>query len=269
MFWQLLLEDEIHDENTLGVMLVEKKYYHDTITNRFDSIFLIFHTDIMENAPIEYVNLKGKRVKIYRIGSEDVSSVVHSENNQFMSRWIMEGEILFERNKYIHFIKERLHTAASDERLKNIGVEFAKYVRCFEEAKLMLHIENSKGAYYKLVKVLEHQAKISILEHQLYPEFDIWSQVRFVDYETYKLYEQLINGEESVEKRVELLFIAIEFVIVRKLSIGSEHIRNVIEEFKGKWTIKELLTHCELRLYNGELDFFLDYLNQKGKINII
>lgn len=83
----------------------------------------------------------------------------------------------------------------------------------------------------------------------------------------YKLYEELVTSNEPIEKRLELLFLASEFLIHSRTRDGAQHILEVMQT-KETWSIQELHDHQELMNYSVDLEVFVEYLVDKGYIHI-
>lgn len=81
----------------------------------------------------------------------------------------------------------------------------------------------------------------------------------------YKLYEELVMSDESLEKRLELLFLAIEFLINSRTQDAAQHILEIMLT-QPSWTIQQLHEHEELCLYSTELEVFIEYLVDKEYI---
>ena len=80
----------------------------------------------------------------------------------------------------------------------------------------------------------------------MHPEVTVWSQVKVIEPAIYKLYEELLSSEEPIDKRLELLFLASEFMIHSRTKDGSRHILEVMSQ-KDHWTIQELHEQEELQ----------------------
>lgn len=74
-------------------------------------------------------------------------------------------------------------------------------------------------------------------------------------------------SSEPIEKRLELLFLASEFLIHSRTHDGAQHILEVMQT-KESWTIQELHDHHELVNYSVDLEVFVEYLVGKGYILI-
>jgi len=155
------------------------------------------------------------------------------------------------------------------EREKQIGVEFAKVVTCYKNSKLAHAQGDSLSAFHQMVNALYHQGNVSLLENDLQPDVCVWEQVKANDYETYKLYVELISGEEELTKRIDLLLIANEFVIMRRVRSASRHIQSIMGAAGFLWTKENLLLHPELQWYQSDLNNFLDFLIDKQVIKSV
>lgn len=122
-------------------------------------------------------------------------------------------------------------------------------------------------AYNAVVHALHHLARIEVIDRGFHPETTVWSQVRQMEPQVYKLYSELIESHESLEKRLELLFLANDFLIHSKAEIGSAHLFEVMKE-KDIWQFGELLQHHDLKHFTQDLGVMLDYLTEKGLINV-
>lgn len=116
-----------------------------------------------------------------------------------------------------------------------------------------------------MVDSLHHLGRLSIIDNGLYPEVTVWSQVKKIEPAIYKLYEELVMSDESLEKRLELLFLAIEFLINSRTQDAAQHILEIMLT-QPSWTIQQLHEHEELCLYSTELEVFIEYLVDKEYI---
>ena len=72
-------------------------------------------------------------------------------------------------------------------------------------------------------------------------------------------------SNESLEKRLELLFLAGEFLISSRTKDGAQHILETMLP-QPSWTIQELHDHPELSYYSTDLEVFVEYLIEKELI---
>ncbi len=111
-------------------------------------------------------------------------------------------------------------------------------------------------------------ARLAIIENGFHPEVTVWNQVKQIDPQIYKLYIELLESEESLEKRLELLFLASEFLIHSRAKRGASHILNVLSQRNDSWSFGELMEHPELKIYSVDLEVYLEFLVDKHLINV-
>jgi hypothetical protein len=78
------------------------------------------------------------------------------------------------------------------------------------------------------------------------------------------LYHELLKSEESLEKRVELLILAMELAIHSKTEVGGHHFLSVLRTSIGVWAIDDFLELQEVSEYRENLEFLVQHLVDKG-----
>ncbi len=124
-------------------------------------------------------------------------------------------------------------------------------------------------AYSRLLRSLHYLGRIAIIERGYYPEVMVWSQVKRIDPEVYKLYEELIRSTEETEKRVALMLIAIEFSINSRLDSCAEHLMELLSTREEPWGFGEIKTLPEVEPYTYNLVSLIEYLVGKDKISVV
>lgn len=253
--------------DTLGVLLVSKRWEGDPLTDTFDEILLIISSS--NTIPIQ--------TKHYTDGEEKSALHIISENQlkkwlllgtkRKVVDWLFYGKVFFDRNEYIEDLKNELHEHPFFGRDLKMGIELAKLVRRYMEGKSFFEQHHYMDAYQHAVQSLHHLARLSIIEKGILPEVTVWSQVKKIDPSIYKLYEELIMSDEPIEKRLELMFLASEFFIHNRTEYGARHILEVMSQ-KETWTIQELHEHEELRMYSVDLEMLIEFLIEKNIIHV-
>ncbi|KXH78844.1 nucleotidyltransferase-like protein [Sporosarcina sp. HYO08] len=263
-----IYQERASSPETLGVILVEKRRKGDPITDTFDSILLIITSD--EENPIytkHYTN-GAEKSAMHVISEKQLRKWLLLGSRRKVVDWLFYGKIYFDRNEFVEQLKKELEQYPFYGRKMKMGLEFSKLVRDYTEGKTFFEQGNYMDAYHHVVKSLHHLARLAVIENGLFPEVTVWSQVRKIDPAICKLYEELTMSEEPLEKRLELLFLASEFFIYNRTADGASHIIEVMAR-KGLWTIQELHEHKELRMYSIELEMFVEFLVEKGFIQVI
>ncbi|SDI54005.1 nucleotidyltransferase-like protein [Alteribacillus bidgolensis] len=264
-----LYQERASDPLTKGVLLVEKVFGQEPFTDFFDAVIIIICEETSA-AKVKHYNCSGIEAALHVVTEDELFYWILSGTNRKMIDWLFRGKILFNKNEYITNLKLRLSEFPAEDRLRKTGNEFAKLIRRFEDGKALFHLHHYLDAFNHILHALHHLARLSIIEEGLYPEVTLWRQVREVDPETYKLYHELIVGDEGIEKRLELLMIAIEFAIRSKIHIGKAHLASIMEKKNdGKndgWSYTELAKSPEVNDYVIDLEILLQYLVENGQV---
>ncbi len=183
--------------------------------------------------------------------------------------WIINGRIIYDRNEYFQHLKEELRIFPAEKRKLKLAIEFAKLTRSYSESKDLYESGHYLDSYSRLLRSLHYLGRIAIIEKGYHPEVMVWGQVKRIDPEVYKLYEELIRSQEETKKRVELMLLAIEFALSSRSTICSEHLLDVMKEKDGPWGFRELKVHPKLRSYLYDLSSMVAYLVDKNVIDVI
>lgn len=252
---------------TLGVIEINKRNDALNITDTFDTVLLI----VVEtaNTPIftKHYLYKDKKMVMHIITEKLLNKWLLIGTNRKVIDWIFYGKVIFDRNEYLSNLKSKLQETPFYGREIKTGIEYSKLIRQYLEGKEFFNKGEYLDAYQRVVNSLHHLARLAVIDSGLYPEVTVWSQVKIIDPEIYKLYEELMLSNESLEKRLELLFLAIEFLISSKTSDTARHILKTMLT-KEHWTIQELHKQEQLNFYSVDLEVYIEYLVEKGFIYV-
>lgn len=263
-----IYQERASSPETLGVILVEKRSAGDPITDTFDEIMLIITSN--EETPIytkHYTDGTGKAA-MHVISEKQLRKWLLLGTRRKVVDWLFYGKIFFDRNEFVENLKNELKEYPFYGRKIKMGLELSRLVRVYMEGKMFFEQRNYMDAYHHAIQSLHHLARLTVIEKGSSPEVTVWSQVKKIDPAIYKLYEELIMSEEPLEKRLELLFLASEFFIHNRTLDGARHIMDVMST-KETWTIQELHEHEELRMYSINLEVLVEFLIEKGFIQIV
>lgn len=262
-----IYQERASSPSTLGVVLIEKRWNGDPITDTFDEILLIISED--DEHPIftkHYAYGAGKSA-MHVINDKQLRKWLLLGTRRKVVDWIVYGKVFFDRNEFVETLKKELLTTPYFGQSLKQGLELSKLVRTYTEGKTFFEQQNYMDAYQYAVQSLNHLARLVIIEKGLLPEVTVWSQVKKLDPAIYKLYEELLISKEPLEKRLELLFLASEFFIHNRTENAAQHIMSIMQ-CKPEWTIQELHEQQELQLYSSNLEVLIEYLIEKGFIEI-
>lgn len=262
-----IYQERASQPETLGVILVTKREEIKSITDTFDTILLIIVKEADKPIFTKHYSHEQQKMAMHVLTEEVLNKWLYVGSNRKIVDWIFHGKIMFDRNEYLHELRLKLQEFPFFGRKIKTGIQFSKLIRRYLEGKEFFNRGNFLDSYNYVVDSLHHLARLSVIDNGLYPEVTVWSQVKKIEPEIYKLYEELVMSSESLEKRLELLFLAIEFLISSRTHDGAQHILETMLD-KEVWTIQELHNHHELRYYSTDLEVFIEYLVDKEYIHI-
>ncbi|WP_102347624.1 nucleotidyltransferase-like protein [Bacillus sp. Marseille-P3661] len=267
-----IYQEKASHKDTLGILLVEKVKVNSSLTEQFDAILIVLkkNTESIENPYfVKHYNFDDKKAALHIIDERKFQSWLTSGTNQRLIAWVLQGKILFERNEYIDELRTLLHEFPINIRKKKIGIEFSKLISSFSAGRDLYDSKQFLDAYSQMIKSLHFLARLSVIEHGFYPEVTVWNQLKHIEPEVYKLYLELVDSKEPIEKRVELLLLASEFAISSRTKVGSSFLIEVMKAKNSDWTIDELQNDEQLQDYVFDLPLLLQYLVNKNIIEII
>jgi hypothetical protein len=262
-----IYQERASHPNTLGVILINKRADEITMTDTFDSVLLIIVKEAEQPIFSKHYLYGESKMVMHIVTESRLRKWLFIGSNRKLVDWIFFGKVLFDRNEFVYHLRSELQEFPFYGRKIKTGIQFSKLIRRYNEGKAFFERENYLDAYSHVVDSLHHLGRLSIIDSGLYPEVTVWSQVKKIEPAIYKLYEELVTSNESLKKRLELLFLASEFLINSRTHDGAHHIVEVMLE-KDLWTIQELHDHVELSYYSTDLEVFVEYLIDKGYIQV-
>ena len=263
-----IYQERASHPNTVGVVVVEKRQKAIAATDTFDVILLIIVKENNDPVFVKHYSYEDKKAAMHIVTEKQINDWLLIGNNKKIFDWLYNGKIVFDRNERIANLKHELREFPFFGRKIKMGIEFAKLIRRYSDGKVLFDNFNYLDAYNHVVHSLHHLARLAVIENGFHPEVTVWHQVKQIEPEIYKLYEELICSEESIEKRLELLFLASEFLIHKRTKVGSQHLLEVMES-KEHWSFNELMTHTELAPYSVDLGILVEYLIEKKILDVV
>lgn len=262
-----IYQERASQANTLGVLMIEKTEKALSITDTFDAVLLIIVEHADEQVFVKHYTYGSKKAALHIVTKKQINDWILMGSNRKIFEWLYSGKVLFDRNEYIQQLKHELKEFPFKGRKLKMGIEFAKLIRRYTDGKTLFDNQNYFDAYNHVVHSLHHLARLTIIENGFHPEVTVWNQVRQMEPEIMKLYEELVHSHEPLEKRLELLFLASEFLIHSRTRLGANHLLDILAD-KEVWTIQDIIQHDELKYYSVDLSILLEYLIDKNIIAI-
>lgn len=263
-----IYQERTSHPNTLGALLVEQSNKFSPLTDTFDIVLFLVVKEAEEPVFIKHYSYKDQKAALHVVTEEKLREWILLGSNRKVIDWIFNGKVLFDRNEFIQNLKIELRDFPFYGRKIKMGLEFAKLIRRYMDGKVFFESRHYLDAYNHIVHSLHHLARLSVIEHGFHPEVTVWNQVKQIEPEIYKLYEELVTSDEEIDKRLELLFLASEFLIHSRMKVASEHLISILEQ-KEYWTFQELLNNEGAKHYSVDLSMMIEYLTDKGFIEVV
>ncbi|GEK34626.1 nucleotidyltransferase-like protein [Kurthia sibirica] len=262
-----IYQERAGDPNTLGAILVEKVDELSPTTDNFDSVLLLLVKEAELPIFTKHYTYNNRITAMHIITEAQLRKWLLLATNKKLVDWLYNGRVVFDRNEFVSTLRKELKDNPYYGRSIKMGIEFSKLLRRYQEGRVSFEQKNFFDAYHHMSESLLHLARLSIIEEGNYPELMVWNQVRYFNAEVYRLNEEFIMSSESIEQRLELVFLATEFMLNSKMEECSVHILRVMEE-QTNWSIQQLHEQEELKNYSINLEVFIEYLVDKGYIDI-
>jgi hypothetical protein len=263
-----IYQERASHRNTLGILMIEKKLNNSAIADTFDLVLFVIVKDAEQPVFIKHYVSNEQKAALYVVDEKKLNEWILLGSNRKVIDWVLNGKVLFDRNEYVHALRKRLLEFPQEIRQLKMGIEFAKLIRRYTDGKVFFETKQLLDAYNHIVHALHHLARLAVIEQGFYPEVTVWNQVKQIDPQIYKLYEELIESEETLDKRLELLFLASEFLIHSRIASGTAHLLKVLGEKKEAWTIGEITEHPDLKVYSIDIVIMLEYLVERNVLLI-
>ena len=262
-----IYQERASHPDTLGVILINKRDDAINMTDTFDSVLLIIVKEADQSIFTKHYLYGDTKMVMHIVTEKRLRKWLFIGSNRKLVDWIFFGKVLFDRNEFLYKLRSELQEFPFYGRKIKTGIQFSKLIRRYLEGKEFFERGDYLDAYNHVVDSLHHLGRLSVIDSGLYPEVTVWAQVKKIEPAIYKLYEELVMSNETLEKRLELLFLASEFLINARTHDGAQHIVETMLS-KSIWTIQELHEHEELSYYSTDLEVFIEYLIEKGYIMV-
>ncbi|KAB7704119.1 hypothetical protein F9802_18610 [Bacillus aerolatus] len=258
-----LYQERTSQQNTIGVIAIEKKENDISFTESFDVILLIIVKEAEPSVFVKHYVYGEEKAALYIVTEAQIKEWLLLGSNRKFIEWLYHGRVLFDRNEYVHEMKQEMREFPFFGRKIKMAIEFSKLIRRCTDGRAFFNNGHYLDAYNHVMHSLHHLARLAVIENGFYPEVTVWLQVKQIEPEIYKLYEELLTSDEDLEKRLELLFIASDFLIHSRTENGAAHLLSILRE-KDSWTFQKLLNHPEINYYAVDLGVLLEYLIEKS-----
>lgn len=246
--------------------LVKSEREGSQLTDGFDLLVLVI-TEHKE--PINYISHYIKdpyRIQERWIHKKGIEAWILNGENRNIIQWLLQGEILLDKDNDLEKLRHRLLEFPVDLREKKLFMEFSYFLRKYIQSKEYSKAGHDLDAHSSILEALLHWARIVIIENGFHPEVTVWNQLRKIDPGVYKLYDELTHSNETLQQRVQLVQLACEFSVMSRMKECCQVLIRVLESRSEPWSASELKEHPELSDLHVELALILKKLVGKSLI---
>lgn len=265
-FLRPIYQEHASNPNTLGILIIEKTQFDSPITDDFDTILLIITDQYKQSWYVKHYEVAEKTAAIHIIEENVLLEWIDTSGYRRAVEWIIHGNSVFDRNEYIAGLKKQLQDFPCEKRNLRKVIDFGKLVKSYSEAKSLYESGELKDSNSKILNSLHYLARLSVIEKGYYPEVTVWNQVKNIDLEVYKLYEEFIESKEDLDKRIELMLIAMDFIIHNRASLSVKHLLDIMKLKETAWAYDDIKSIPMVQSYRLDLSAILSYLVEKNII---
>jgi len=268
-FLRPIYQEHASNPNTLGILIIEKTQLDSPITDDFDTILLIIVTEYKQSWHVKHYEVSEQTAALHIVEESTLMEWIDTSGYRRAVEWIIHGNTVFDRNEYIAQLKEQLRDFPCDKRNLRKVIDFGKLVKSYSEAKSLYETGELKDSNSKILNSLHYLARLSVIERGYYPEVTVWNQVKNIDLEVYKLYEEFIESTEELDKRIELMLIAMDFIISNRAKLSVKHLLDIMKKKETPWSYAEIKSIPLVQSYTLDLSAILSYLVEKNIIKTV
>ncbi|WP_396129784.1 nucleotidyltransferase-like protein [Exiguobacterium mexicanum] len=256
-------------KTTLGIIEVKKKRPRNPLTDQSDRLLIVIEAKEEPFWTVKHYQIGQKKIILHLVSDSMMDWWILMNENRRAIHWIEDGMVLFERNTFLLDLRQRLRNFSNDEQRLQLSLAFAKLLRRFEDGRSLFLQEEYQDAFTQIHHALTHLARLSVLEAGIHPEIVLWKQVRTLDLEIYKLHEELVSGQESLEQRIHLVIIGMEHLIQSKVLPGTLLLLQTMQQREEPWPFSELMEHPNLQELKVDLGSIVGFLVRKGYVRSV
>ncbi len=249
-----------------SVVMVKPDESHNQWIDGFDILLLVITETKQPTNHTSHYSKDNYRIQERWIHKEGLESWILNGENRNIIQWILQGELIVDQNGYVESMRQSLSSFPRELREKKALIEFTYFLRRYLQSKEYLANGEVFDAYSNILEALHHWARIVIIQDGAHPEVTVWNQVHHINPGVYKLYEELLFSAESLEQRVKLVQLAVDFSVMTKMRECCAYLLRVIGSRSQPWSASELKEHEELGELHIDLSLVLRKLTKRAVI---
>jgi hypothetical protein len=266
-FQPKIRERHLHNEQITGLLAFRNDSGIPALTDGNDIVLLVIMADQEQpmDGTFHYIE-EDCRVQERWIDRKRFEDWVYRGTNRNIMQWILQGEILLDREAYLENFRRMLLEFPELLKEQRLLSEFSLFLKCYLQGKQYLQGNHLLDAYNNILEALHHWARLAIIEQGFHPEVTVWEQIRKINPGVYKLYEELTTSNETLDLRIQLVLLACEFSVASKLERCCGAILRILETDDRLWSVQEIGSHPVLKENPVNVSLLLNKLVKKSLV---
>lgn len=265
---QTYLANYKSDNRVDGVVAVDCRGLSTQLIDGFDFLFLVVRIDESDEV-ISHYKQGDLRIQEHRVTRAGLERWMLTGANRNIMQWVLGGTIELDREGWLQNLREQWTLFPTPLRDKKLMIEFGAFLRVYTRCQEYLKAGQTMDAYSQVNAMLHHWARIYITEAGLHPEVMVWRQVYDINPGVYKMYQELQESNETLEQRVELVLLAIDFSIIRRITDCNQVLLHTMRSRTEAWSASELQQQPQIAELEVDLNLILQKLVEKRAIQEI
>lgn len=256
----------IDHPEVLGALLLLDKEPYASLMDGFDRLLLVVTDNA--NCHMKVVHNRQNELTIQEIWifEEHLSNWFENVIDARLIQWLLRGQLVYDRDGKVKSVVDNIAGFPEEIRKKRICMEYGRFLRLYMESKTYQQEGQMLDAFNTIQCALQHWARITVIKAGQHPEIKVWHQVKEMNPGVYKLYEELVHGEESVDKRVQLALLAAEFSLLSSMEENTRFLIELLASRSEPWSIGELLSKIELHDLRRDLPILLGNMAERSLV---
>lgn len=268
-FFSFVHEDET-DSQVIGAIAYrpqEKNRHSSLLQEEQLLVIVVCDTPSEEEVSTEHYSNHSTQYQILYVAREQIERWIITGQQQELMHYFLHGEMIWDVHGQLALFHEQVVSLSDKWQALRKLREFSQLVYFYFQAKQGEERQVLMDTYYNLLHALKHYAAIELIEMSgELPSVHVWDQVSGMNATSYKLFEELVNSTETLNERIQLALIAIEFSVTSRMSECSRPLLKILDQKKTGWTMEELMRHNELQYMKEHLPTLVHLLVQRAVV---
>lgn len=256
------------NRHALGAIAVKLGRNHSVNPEELDLLVVILTENRKFHQQISMYRINHWKVKeVWITLSEWSSELVKGERD--VVECLMNGRILYDPYEKIQNQLNDLRTFPTELQQKMMCLEFSRLLQAHVESESYMKEANLLDAHSSVQKVLTHWARLAVVESGTYPRAHLWYQVKSINPGVYKLYRELVWGEESIDQRVHLVMLAVEYTILNRLEYYCSYLMELLASKEESWSINEIHEQLWIKEFHQDVTLIMEELVRRTLVELV